>query len=250
MSEAEHQVSPPLMNQWFVTTHWSVVLAAGQSADAQASAALELLCRAYWYPLYAFIRRQGYNPEDAEDLTQGFFARLLDKDYLADVDRRKGRFRSFLLRALKCFLADEHDKATATKRGGGQIPISLDAQAAEERYQQEPVRDWAPERVFDRQWALTVLKQAREHLKDEYFAAGKGDLFEKLKCYYDQDETTVAYSDAAAQLGLPENTLKSHVRRLRRRYRQLLREEMAHTVSDPAEIEAEIRYLLEVVSGT
>jgi len=233
----------------FPVTHWSVVLAARAGLDTEAQAALETLCRAYWYPLYTFVRRQGHTPEDAQDLTQDFFARLLEKEYLTAVDPAKGRFRSFLLTALKCFLADEYDKASAQKRGGGRILLSLDTQAAEERYQHEPVRNWMPERVFDRQWALALLEQARQRLRGEYFAAGKGDLFEKLKRYYDQGETAVAYSDTAAQLGLPENTVKSHVHRLRQRYRQLLREEITQTVSSPEDVEGEIRYLLEVVSG-
>ena len=239
----------PSGQAWFATTHWSVVLAVGQSTEAQASAALEQLCRAYWYPLYAFVRQQGHGPDDAQDLTQGFFARLLEKDYLAGVGPAKGRFRSFLLTALKCYLADEHDKATAQKRGGGQSPISLDAPTAEERYRMEPVRDWSPEKLFDRHWAMTVLAQARERLREEYLAAGKGGLFEKLKAFYDQDETTISYTEAAAQLALPENTVKSHVHRLRRRYRQLLREEIAQTLSRPEDVEGEIRYLLEVVVG-
>jgi len=233
----------------FPRTHWTVVLAARAGQDTQALTALEDLCRAYWYPLYAFIRRQGHDSHDAQDLTQGFFARLLEKHYLASVCRDKGKFRSFLLTALKCFLADEHDKVTAQKRGGGSPLLSLDTAAAEVRYQQEPQRDWSPEMIFDRQWALALLAQARARLREEYFWAGKGDLFEKLKRYYDQDETTVAYLDTAAQLGLPENTVKSHVHRLRRRYRQLLREEIAQTVSRPEEVEGEIRYLLEVVGG-
>jgi len=232
----------------FPVTHWSVVLEARAGQDTGAQAALETLCDAYWYPLYAFVRRQGYAPEDAEDLTQGFFARLLKKDYLVDILPGKGRFRSFLLTALKRFLADEHDKATAQKRGGGQVPISLDAQTAEDRYRFEPTENWTPERLFDRRWAITVLAQARERLREEYFAAGKGALFEQLKGCYDQDETTVSYADAAAQLALPENTVKSHVHRLRRRYGQLLRAEIAQTVSSEAEVEEEIRYLLEVVS--
>lgn len=233
----------------FATTHWSVVLAARGGEDTQAATALETLCRSYWYPLYSFVRHQGYAPEDAEDLTQAFFARLLEKDYLAAVGPAKGKFRSFLLTALKRFLADERDRATARKRGGHHRPIPLDLQRAEEHFQLEPKHDLTPERLFERRWAVTVLERARTRLQEEYVAAGKGALFEQLKGFHSYDETTIAYADAAAGLAVPENTVKSHVRRLRQRYQQLLREEIAQTVSDQTEVADEIRHLLAVVSG-
>lgn len=238
----------PVRSPVFGTTHWSVVQAACDSEASQAPTAMETLCLTYWYPLYAFIRRTGRSAHDAEDLTQAFFTRLLEKDYLAAVDRTKGTFRSFLLIALKRFLADEQDRAQAQKRGGGRSIISLDAIQAEEQYQLEPSHNLTPERLFERRWALTVLDRARARLQAEYAAAGKSDLFERLKGFHHPDESTVAYADIAAQLDLPQNTVKSHVHRLRKRYRQLVRDEIAQTVSDPSAVEAEIRDLLDAVA--
>jgi RNA polymerase sigma-70 factor (ECF subfamily) len=232
----------------FAATHWSVVLAARAGEDTQATLALETLCRAYWFPLYAYVRRLGNSPEDSQDLTQGFFARLIEKDYLSAVHPAKGRFRSFLLTALKRYVADEYDKASAGKRGSGRPLISLDGPNVEDRYRLDPGVELTPERLFDRRWAITLLERSRARLKDEYVAAGKGDLFERLKSFYHQDEAAIAYAEAAAQMSLPENTVKSHVRRLRGRYRQIVREEIAQTVSDEAEVDDEIRYLLEVIS--
>jgi len=231
----------------FATTHWSVVLAAGQSADKQASEALEQLCRAYWYPLYAYVRREGYNPTDAQDLTQGFFARLLAHDSLAQVGPQKGKFRSFLLAALRHFLSDQRDRARAVKRGGGAEVLSLDAQEAEERYRLEPVDRLDAERMYERRWALTLLERALTRLRDETAAAGKVDAFEALKDFV-AGENDISCAEAAAQLGLTESAVKSAVHRLRQRYRELVREEVAHTVDDPAEIDAELRYLITVMS--
>jgi RNA polymerase sigma factor (sigma-70 family) len=238
----------PAVSHRFTTTHWSVILTAQEGEDARAATALETLCRTYWYPLYAFVRRNGHGPEDAEDLTQGFFARLLEKNYLAAVDAEKGRFRSFLLTALKRFLADEWDRATAQKRGGGHPTIPLDFQTAEDRYRIEPKHELTPERLFERRWAITVLEQARTRLQEEYVAAGKGALFDQLKGFHRHDETTIAYADVAAALASPQNTVKSHVYRLRKRYQQFVREEIAQTLSNPAELEEEIRYMLTAVS--
>lgn len=224
-------------------------MAAREGEDTQAATALETLCRSYWYPLYSFVRHQGYAPEDAEDLTQAFFARLLEKDYLSAVNSAKGKFRSFLLMALKRFLADEWDRATAQKRGGLHRPIPLDRQIAEDQFRLEPKHEWTPERLFERRWAITVLERARARLQEEYVTAGKGALFEQLKGFHSHEETTIAYADAAAGLDMPENTVKSHVRRLRQRYQQLVREEIAQTVSNQAEVGEEIRHLLAVVSG-
>src|SRR2546430_9901540 len=173
--------SPHASTHWFATTHWSVVLAARQQTSPEAGEALESLCRAYWYPLYAFIRRRGYDSHDAQDLTQGFFTRLLEKNYLAQADREKGRFRSFLLAALKHFLSDEQDRARAQKRGGGQALISLDEQTAEGRYRLEPADVMSAEKLFERRWALTLLEQARTRLCDEYVAAGQAEFSDQLR---------------------------------------------------------------------
>lgn len=242
------QVSPPNPGVGFATTRWSVVLAARDGGDPPAAQALDALCRAYWYPLYAFVRRQGRSPADAEDLTQAFFARLLEKNYLAAVDDQKGRFRSFLIVALKRFLADEWDRAHAQKRGGGQSPIPLDLGEAEDRYRLEPQHDLSPERLFERRWAISLLGRARGRLQQEYALAGKSELFEQLKGFHHPQETTLAYAEVAATLRLPQNTVKSHVHRLRQRFRQLVREEIEQTVATPEEVDDEIRHLLAVVA--
>ena len=234
---------------WFTTTHWSLVLNAQDTASPLAEAALEKLCRTYWYPLYVFVRRQGEDEESAKDLTQGFFARLLEKHYLAQVQREKGKFRSFLLAALKHFLADEWDKARAQKRGGGQSLVSLDDSTGEERYRLEPVEAMDAEKLFERRWALTLLEQARARLKEEYLESGKASLYERLKVFEAGDKQGPAYASLAAELGLTESGVKSAVFRLRQRYRELVREEVANTVNDPAEVDGEIRHLINVVSG-
>ena len=231
----------------FTTTHWSVVLSAGQRDSPHAAAALEKLCRAYWYPLYAYVRRRGHSPEDAEDRTQSFFARLLEGNLLVRAAKERGRFRSFLLTALQNFLSDEHDRAIALKRGGGQPLISLDSLEGESRYALEPVDEVSPDKLFERRWATTVLEGAWTRLEAEYAADGKVDLFRELRRFNSARENAPAYAEAAGNLGLPENTVKSLVHRMRRRYRTLLRGEIAHTVVDPAEIDEEIRHLLRVL---
>jgi RNA polymerase sigma factor (sigma-70 family) len=231
----------------FATTHWSVVLAAREEHTPHAAEALENLCQTYWYPLYAFVRREGKNAEDAQDLTQEFFGRLLDKNYLAQVEHRKGKFRSFLLAALRHFLADQRDRARAVKRGAGAHCLSLDAQTAEGRYRFEPVDRMDAEKIYERRWAMTLLEQALTRLRDENDAAGKTELFERLRDFV-AGESDVSCGEAAAQLGLTESALKSALHRLRQRYRELVRAEVAHTVADPAEIDTEIRYLIVVLS--
>ena len=200
------------------------------------------LCRIYWYPLYAFIRRRGHGAQDAEDLTQEFFARLLDKHFLAAADREKGRFRTFLLVAVKRFLANEYDRAQAQKRAGGQRIVPLDGLEPEARYHLEPADTMTPERLFEQQWALTLLEQVLARLQAEMTAAGKAALFESMKGHLagTREET---YAATAARLGLSEGAVKVAVHRLRRRYRDLLQEEIAHTVAGPEDIEEEIRYL-------
>jgi len=238
----------PTNAHWFATTHWSVVVAASDQNSPKKVDALEKLCRAYWYPLYAFIRREGYHPQDAQDLTQGFFTRLLEKNYLAHMDRQKGRFRSFLLAALKHFLSDEQDKARAQKRGGGQALISLDEQTAEGRYRLEPADVMSAEKLFERRWALTLLEQARTRLRNEYVAAGKAEFYDQLSIM-EAEEKKGTYAESAACLGTTESAIKSAVPRLRRRYAELVREEIAHTVNSPSEIDEEIRYLIAVISS-
>jgi RNA polymerase sigma factor (sigma-70 family) len=229
----------------FAATRWTLVLAAaGGEDEPRAAEAMAELCRIYWYPLYAYIRRRGHPSHEAEDLTQEFFLRLLAKDDLADVDRRKGKFRAFLLAALKHFLANQWDRSQAQKHGGGQRILSLDALGAESRYHLEPADNLTPERLFERQWALTVLERVLARLQAEFAADGKSALFEGLKSFLTDGRPAASYAEAAAALQMSEGAVKVAVHRVRRRYRQLLKEEIAHTVADPAEIDDEIRYLL------
>jgi RNA polymerase sigma factor (sigma-70 family) len=232
----------------FVTTHWSVVLAASDSASPESSHALEALCRTYWYPLYAYVRRLGRSPEDAEDLTQAFFARFLEKQWVADADRQRGRFRSFLLSSFKHFLANEWDKARARKRGGGIEFTSLNTTTAETRYQQEPPGRSSPDWEFDRRWALALLDTVLGRLQREYANEGKAAWFGELKATLAVDRAGVAYADIARRLGTTEGAVKVAVHRLRQRYRVLLRTEIAHTVASPAEVEEELRHLFAVLS--
>lgn len=232
----------------FATTHWSVVLAAGQSADAQASEALEQLCRTYWYPLYAFVRRKGRSQEDSQDLTQSFFAHLLRKDFLSSVGPEKGRFRSFLLACLKHFLADEWEKARAAKRGGSCPEMRLDLAEAEERYQLEVCVKADAESLYERRWALDLLDHVLNRLRHEAIDSGKIAVFDQLQCCLLGERPTETYAQLGAKLGMSETAVKVSVHRLRQRYRELLREEIAHTVTHPGEIEEEMRYLFAVVS--
>lgn len=233
----------------FATTHWSVVLAAGQEASPQSAEALEQLCRAYWYPLYAYVRRRGYNPEDAEDLTQEFFARFLAGNYLVRVDRERAKFRSYLLGALNHFLADAWDHAHRVKRGGGQANQPFDVRSGESRYTLEPVAELTPGQLFDRGWALTVLDQVIGRLRQEYEQSGKSRLFDKLSAFLPGDAEADSYGELARELGMTEGTVRVAVHRLRRRYGELFSAEVAHTVSSPTEIHDEMRYLLGAVSS-
>jgi RNA polymerase sigma-70 factor (ECF subfamily) len=233
----------------FASTHWSVVLAAGGQQSSQATEALETLCRAYWYPVYAFVRRRGYGPEDAQDLTQEFFARLIEKNYPAHADRAKGKFRSFLLLTLNHFLADDYDRATTKKRGGGQVFIALDEDALEDRYGLEPADKLTPEKLLERRWAQTILEQALVRLRAEFVAQGKAETYEVLKAFEPGDQRTLTYADAAARLGVSESAIKSMIYRLRQRHRELVREGIAHTVSTAAEVDEELRHLIAVLSG-
>jgi len=230
----------------FPTTLWTVVLHAGQDEPAQARAALAQLCQAYWYPLYSFVRRRGYSAHDAEDLTQAFFAQLLEKRGLERVDPEQGRFRTFLLASLKNFLANDWDRAHARKRGGGQTIVALEGENAESRYQLEPSHDLTSERHFERQWALTLLDQVLDALRAEYHAEGNGALFEELKAVISGQ--LGAYADMAARLRRTEGAIKVAVHRLRHRYRELMRARIAETVGE-ADVEDELRHLVAVLSG-
>jgi RNA polymerase sigma factor (sigma-70 family) len=229
----------------FAATRWTLVLAAARGdVTPRSREAMEELCRLYWYPLYAYVRRRGHEAHEAEDLTQEFFLRLLAKNYLADLDPQKGKFRAFLLTSLKHFLANEWDRTHAQKRGGREVVISLDALKAESRYQLEPAHDLTPEKLFERQWALAVLDQVLVRLQAEFAAEGKQTVFDQLKPFLAAGRQAGGHAEAAARLGMTEGAVKTAVHRLRRRYRQLLREEIAQTVADPEEIDEEIRYLL------
>jgi len=233
----------------FVTTHWSVVLSARRNDTTRAHDALERLCRTYWYPLYAFVRRQGKSKEDAEDLTQEFFARLLQKDYLQAVSREKGRFRTFLLVALKRFLANDWDRSRAQKRGGGRRPLSLDTDLAEKRYRIEPADTLTADRIYERRWALTLIETAMADVRAEYLAAGKPDEFERLKSFLTADRNAIPYAELAASLGQNEGALRVAVHRLRKRFRERFRGEIAHTVASPEDIEAEVRHLMNALAA-
>jgi len=235
-------------HEWFASTHWSVVLTAGHDSAPGAREALESLCRAYWYPLYCFVRRQGFSPADAEDLTQGFLAHLLERKALQKVSQQKGRFRSFLLAALKYFLADERDKERAQKRGGGSAVVSLEDEGAETLYQRECSNDLTAEKLYERRWAMAVLDRAFVRLREEFTTAGKAALYDELRCLQDDASEAGSYTEVAARLGMPVNTLKSHVRRFRQRYREILCEEVGHTVATPADVAEEVRHLITVVS--
>ncbi len=239
----------PATSGEFTTTHWSVVLAAGDEASPQALEALESLCRTYWYPLYAFVRRRGHSPHDTEDLLQGFFARFLEKHYLGDVDQAKGRFRSFLLAALKHYLANEWDKAKAVRRGGRVEFLSFEADAAESRYYEEPMSELTPEKLYEQRWAYGLLERVMERVQHEFEASEQRSLFEALKGFLLGESPGVAYAELAARQGLSEGAVKKRVQRLRQRYQRLLREEIAHTVARPEDVEDEIRYLFNVVGG-
>jgi RNA polymerase sigma-70 factor (ECF subfamily) len=210
---------------------------------------LEKLCRAYWPPIYAFVRRQGHGPHDAQDLTQEFFARLLEKNYLADVNRAKGRFRSFLLASLKHFLANEWDKARAQKRGGGKILIPIDAATADTSCGFEPADDSTPEKIFERRWALTLLEQVLRRLREEHVRDGKEKLFDQLKPTLTEASREVRYAEIAECIGASEGAVKVAVHRLRKRYREVLRAEIAATVASPGEVEDELRNLFAALAG-
>jgi RNA polymerase sigma-70 factor (ECF subfamily) len=232
----------------FTTTHWSVVLEA-QGESPAAHEALEKLCRIYWRPIYSFVRRQGIGSEEAEDVTQGFFAQLLERRSLSAVRKEKGRLRSYLLGALKYFLADEQRRAMAIKRGKGQRLIPLEGLRADERTEMEPADPVTAELIYERRWASTVLEHVLSRLKDEYHAAGNATLFDLLKELLPDEPGSPSQAEIAAQLGMTENALRQAFYRFRQRYQSLLREEIAHTVATPGDIEDELRHLIAVIEA-
>lgn len=230
----------------FATTRWSVVLAAGRKSDPSSDRALADLCQSYWYPLYVYVRRRGVDTDAARDLTQEFFARLLEKNYLAVAQPERGRFRAFLLTALKNFLANEWERRRAQKRGGGKAILALDFDAGESRFHNEPAHNDTPERLFDRQWALAVLDSCLTRLRGEFATQRKEQEFAQLKNFL-TGEAAASYAVVAQELGMTEGAVKVAVHRLRRRYRELLRAEVAQTLAEPAEVNDEIRCLFEAL---
>jgi RNA polymerase sigma factor (sigma-70 family) len=222
---------------------------AGKTESASAEQALNQLCRTYWYPLYAFIRRKGHSPHDAQDLTQAFFARLLEKNYVAQADRERGRFRTYLLAALTHFLADEWDRARRLKRGGGREFVSFDAASAEERYRLEPIDQLDAAKLYERRWVTTLFDQVLARLEQEFRDSDKGELFDCLKSSLLADSDNPSYAELGSRLGLKEDAVKQAVHRMRRRFRELFREEIAQTVAGPGEVEDELKHLFAVLSG-
>jgi RNA polymerase sigma factor (sigma-70 family) len=231
----------------FTTTHWTVVLEAGDGASPLALAALDQLCRAYWFPLYVYVRRQGFAPPEAQDLTQGFFHLLIEKEFLKDVDPSKGRFRSFLLAAIKHYVLNQRKHAARLKRGGDRIKVSFDPQEAETRFRAEPSTESTAERAFDRRWAMTVMERGLESLREEYREAGKERLFQGLKKFISAEAEPGEYDKLAPSLGMTKNAVGVAAHRLRQRYGELIRAEVANTVAQPLEIEEEMRYLLRLL---
>lgn len=242
---SEEQAQP---KDFFATTHWSVVQLAARNDTTRAQRALSDLCGGYWYPLYAYVRRQGFSPEDAQDLTQEFFAKFLSKNNLAELSPDQGKFRSFLIACLKNFLANEWDKARAAKRGSGQRVISFDESEAEQRYKLEPAHELSADKLFERRWALTLLDTVLAKLRAEFQGEGKESVFEKLKPCLAGSRESQPYSELANELNMTVGAVKVAVHRFRQRYRELLRREIASTVSNAAEVDEEIRYLFSVLS--
>lgn len=234
----------------FTTTHWSVVLAAVGGESPQADAAMECLCRTYWYPLYVYIRSSGHTAADAEDLTQEFFAKLISKHYLLAVHRERGKFRWFLRSAVKRFLLNVREKETAAKRGGGAIHVPFDGEKAEERYRLEVSDFETPDRLFDRAWAVKLIETAHQRLEDEYAQGNKKELLTQLMVFVVGDKTGQTYAEVGASLGMSEGAVKVTVHRLRRRYRELLREEVAQTVHSTSDLNGELRSLQAAFSVT
>jgi RNA polymerase sigma-70 factor (ECF subfamily) len=245
----QSQIPAPAGSPGFHTTLWSVVLLAGEEHSPQSAAALEQLCQTYWYPLYAFVRREGHGPEAAADLTQEFFSRLLANNGLAAVDRTKGKYRSFLLASLKHLLANESHRARTQKRGGSCVHFSLDASTAEKRYQLDPADELTPEKIFNRRWAETVIDAVTRELRDEFVRADLTPRFEVLKIFLLAAEEPPSYAEAARTLNISEGAVRTAIYRMRQRYGELFRAEIAQTVTGPQEMEEEIRDFFAVLAG-
>ena len=230
----------------FATTRWSLIAAVGESSSAESRDALAFLCETYWYPLYVYVRRKGHQPAEAQDLTQSFFAELLEKERFQLADQERGRFRSFLLASLNNFMANQWRRAKAQKRGGSSNLLSIDVDAGETRYRHEPFHELTAERIFERRWAMTLLEQTVSRLSDEYARSDKADLFAALKGHLGQGATT-PYREVAEQLGMSETAVKVAAHRLRKRCGQILRDEVSQTVSDPAAVDAELQQLFAAV---
>jgi len=235
--------------QWFNPTDWKVVMAAGSNDPCHGSAALEQICQTYWYPLYAYVRRRGYSPEDAQDLTQEFFRRFLESNSVSHARQERGRFRSFLLTSMQNFLADQWERGQAKKRGGGKKILAWDDLSPELRYKAEAQPGVAPERVYDERWAATVFEEALNRLRTRFVASGKSRQFEELKSFMSREPADGEYESIAARLGTTADAVAVAVHRLRKRYGELVREEIASTVSNPADIEDEMRHLLSLIAG-
>jgi RNA polymerase sigma-70 factor (ECF subfamily) len=249
MSPSPDDNVAPLPLDPFPSTHWSVVLRAQDCASPQAEAALASLCSTYWYPLYAFIRRQVDGADQAQDLTQEFFALFLEKDFLGPVTRDKGRFRAYLLACCKHFLCNQHDRERAQKRGGGCRPLSLDFRNADDRYRQEPAHSLTAETLFERRWALTLLEQVLERLGQECHADGKAALYEALKVVLFGGPEAPSHAEVGASLGMTQAAVKKAAQRLRQRYRTLLRQQIADTVESSDQVDEEVRSLFAVLGS-
>ncbi|MFB0556135.1 MAG: RNA polymerase sigma factor [Phycisphaerae bacterium] len=249
MPEANHISSTPFGKGKFATTHWSVILAAGDTSASQHEQALSSLCKTYWFPLYAYLRRRGYNAHQAEDYTQGFFAQMLDKHYLRKVSPKPGKFRSFLLAAFRHYVADEHDHARAIKRGGSRKILSLDFNTAERKYALGLTYDLSPDKVFERSWALAVLEKTMDRLRAELAGRDKQRHFDVFRIYLGGQAAKVPYHDVADKLKMTEGAVKVAIHRLRRRYREILREEIAQTVAGEDQIDEEIKDLFAVLTS-
>lgn len=246
---ASEQEKPNSFAAAFRSTQWSLVLRAGDSRSVESFEALEELCQRYWYPLYSFARRSGRNPHDAQDVTQGFFAKLLEKGYVKLADRNKGRFRTFMLKAFKGFTANEWDRERAQKRGGAKEHVPLDWEDAEERFQSEPKGETDPEMSYDKRWALTLIERVYQKLEAEYRRIGKAERYLALKDFLLDDPDSGAYQTAAQRLGLSNSGVRSSVMRLRQRFREMLRDEVVDTVEDEAAMQDEFKHLLKALSS-
>ena len=246
---SDHSRTETSKGKWFASTHWSVVLAAKEGDAETANAALEQLCRTYWPPLYAFIRRQGYREDEAKDLTQEFFLRLISREFIQRLRHQQGKFRSFLLTLLKYFLLEHREKAGAQKRGGGKIILSIEEMKEKDSYLHEPVDHLSPDQVFERRWAQTILQLALDRLRGEYVRTGKGELFDLLKDFQPREAGAPSYAEIGARFGMTEAAIKSAAQRMRARHSEILRQEIANTVTQPIEIDQEIRHLWQVLSN-